>query len=162
MSEPVPWTLRPAEPADAEAIALIWHAGWRDGHLGHVPAALLEHRGLDDFRTRVPGRLSATTVAVTGAELTGFVVVEADEVEQVYVAAPARGSGVAAALLGHAERTVAAGHDTAWLAVNAANGRARRFYERSGWRDLGPVDYLAETADGPMPVPCRRYAKAVR
>ena len=70
-----------------------------------------------------------------------------------------RGTGVAAALLGEAERQVRAnGHPRAWLAVVAGNVRARAFYERSGWRDEGPFDYAA-AADVPISVPCRRYAK---
>ena len=46
-----------------------------------------------------------------------------------------------------------------WLAVVAGNGRARRYYERQGWSDAGPLDYQAETATGPVPVPVRRYVK---
>ena len=43
-----------------------------------------------------------------------------DEVEQVYVAADFRGTGVAAALIGEAERQVEAdGHRKAWLAIVA-------------------------------------------
>jgi hypothetical protein len=29
-------TLRPAAPADVDAIADMWHRGWLDGHLGHA------------------------------------------------------------------------------------------------------------------------------
>lgn len=161
MSGVVPWGLRVATAGDVEAIALVWHAGWRDGHLGHVPTGLLAHRGLEQFRDRVPGRLPATTVATVGADLVGFVVVHADEVEQVYVAAPARGSGVAGALLDHAERTVAERYAVAWLAVAAGNARARRFYESRGWHDTGSFDYPAETAAGPMLVPNQRYEKVL-
>ena len=63
-----------------------------------------------------------------------------DEVEQVYVGATARGTGLAATLLSEAEAQVAAaGHDTAWLAVATGNARARRFYERCGWVDEGDL-----------------------
>jgi hypothetical protein len=37
------------------------------------------------------------------------------------------------------------------------NQRARSFYSRLGWRDPGPVSYLAETEAGPLPVPSHRY-----
>jgi GNAT superfamily N-acetyltransferase len=87
---------------------------------------------------------------------------DADEVEQVYVATIHRGTGVAAALLGEAERLVAAAsHQRAWLAVVAGNARARRFYERSGWVDEGPFDYPTKTATGSISVPCRRYTNTV-
>jgi hypothetical protein len=58
--------LRPATPDDIDAIAEVWHAGWPEGHLGHVPEALLLHRRLADFRARVPALLDRTTVATIG------------------------------------------------------------------------------------------------
>ena len=48
------------------------------------------------------------------------------------------------------------------LAVVAGNARARAFYERCGWRDAGPVDYTASSENGPVSVPCQRYAKRVQ
>jgi ribosomal protein S18 acetylase RimI-like enzyme len=152
-------TLRPATPDDVDAIATLWHSGWIDGHLGHVPDALQEYRRLADFRERVPPRVPQTTVATAPSGIVGFVTVHDDEVEQIYVAASARGGGVAAPLLTHAEERIGARYDVAWLAVAVGNARARRFYERSGWRDAGALDYHAEIAGGRMLVPCRRYEK---
>jgi ribosomal protein S18 acetylase RimI-like enzyme len=139
-------TLRPATPDDVEAIATLWHGGWIDGHRGHVPDAPRVHQ---------------TTVAAAPSGIVGFVTVHDDEVEQIYVAASARGGGVAAPLLTHAEERIGARYDVAWLAVAVGNARARRFYERSGWRDAGALDYQAEIAGGRMVVPCRRYEKAL-
>ncbi len=156
------WRLRAATDDDVEAIALIWHAGWRDGHLGHIPEALLPHRRLEHFRARVPPRIPATTVAVAEGELLGFVTVHDAEVEQLFVDAAARGTGAASALLSHAEELIAARFDTAWLAVVEGNGRARRFYERSGWHDTGGFDYMAEIEGGRLAVPSRRYEKELR
>jgi ribosomal protein S18 acetylase RimI-like enzyme len=158
---PAGLALRRAVPEDGEAIAAVWHAGWADGHLGHVPEALAAHRSLDDFRRRVPKRLPETTVAVAGGRVVGFVMLHGDEVEQVYVAREARGGGAADALLAHAEREVARRAPVAWLAVAAGNARARRFYERNGWTDAGSLDYAAEVEGGTMVVPCRRYVKRV-
>jgi GNAT superfamily N-acetyltransferase len=101
-------------------------------------------------------------VAVVDGEIAGFVLVVDDEVEQVYVSAAHRGTGVADALLAEAERRVrASGHARAWLAVVAGNARARAFYERAGWRDEGPFDYGAAGDNGTIAVPCRRYTKQV-
>jgi hypothetical protein len=50
-----------------------------------------------------------------------------------------------------------AGHRRAWLAVVAGNQRARSFYSRLGWRDSGPMSYVAETEAGPFVVPTHRY-----
>lgn len=155
-------SLRSARPEDAAAVATIWRDGWRDGHLGHVPDALVAVQTPESFRTRAAERVGDTTVAVVGSEVAGFVMVVGDEVEQVYVSTRHRGSGVAGRLLAEAERLVAAGgHQRAWLAVAAGNARARRFYERCGWIDEGLFDYPAAGPDGTIAVPCHRYARPV-
>jgi GNAT superfamily N-acetyltransferase len=155
--------IRPAEPGDAAAVAEIWHSGWRDGHLGHVPDELVLVRTDESFRTRAADRVGDTTVAVVDGEVAGFVMVAGDEAEQVYVAAAHRGKGVADALLAETERQVREnGHELAWLAVVSGNARARAFYERMGWRDDGGFDYEASVEDGStVSVPCRRYVKPV-
>ena len=153
-------TLRTARAEDAGDIAEIWHRGWRDGHLGFVPQELVDVRTEASFRRRASERISDTTVATVDGAVVGFVMVVDDEVEQVYVAAAYRGTGVAKALIGEAERQVRAnGHRKAWLAVVAGNARARAFYERAAWVDEGRFDYLAAAEDGPIAVPCRRYTK---
>ena len=158
----VPATLRPATAADVDAIADVWHQGWVDGHVGHVPAALHPHRTLEHFRRRVPPRIPSITVAVADARILGFVTVHHDEVEQLFVAREARGTGVAAVLLRHAEGVIALRADVAWLAVANGNARARRFYERQGWTDVAAIDYQAEIEGGTIPVPCRRYERVLR
>lgn len=152
--------LRPATAADSDRVAEIWHAGWHDAHDGNVPGALVAARPRESFDRRAASRVADTTVAVVGDEVVGFVMVAGDEVDQVYVAAEHRGSGTAAPLLAAAERRIAAaGHPTAWLAVVPGNARARRFYERQGWRDDGWFEHDAPGPDGPIPVPCHRYVK---
>lgn len=155
--------LRPATPADAAAVAAIWHQGWRDGHLGNVPDALAAHRTPESFEARTAAHLPDTTVALVGGEVAGFIMVGNDEAEQVYVASAHRGSGLATTLLAEAERQIAAaGFPVAWLAVVPGNARARRFYERQGWHDTGGFTYDATTATGTFLVPCRRYEKPLR
>ena len=155
-------TVRPARPDDASAVAEIWWQGWGDGHLGNVPDDLVAIRTEESFGARAAERVGDTTVAVVDDQVVGFVMVVDDEVEQVYVSTKHRGSGIAAVLLAEAERQVRAnGHDQAWLAVVAGNARARRFYERNGWVDEGPFDYLASSAAGPIPVRSHRYVKSV-
>ncbi|MBP2184665.1 GNAT family N-acetyltransferase [Amycolatopsis magusensis] len=161
MNEPL---LRPATPADVVSIARIWYSGWRDGHLGHVPDALLAVRTEESFGVRAAEHVvdpaTRTVVAEVEGAVAGFVMVVGDEVEQVYVSSQHRGSGIAKLLLAEAERLVAAnGHRGAWLAVVAGNVRARRFYERRGWTDEGPFDHAAPHEDGPIPTPAHRYTK---
>ncbi len=147
--------LRHADPADIEAIAAIWHDGWRDGHLGHVPDGVLAHRTLEGFRRRTPPRLGQTTVATVDDEVVGFVTLAEDEVEQLYVVPAARGTGVAVTLLDHAEGVLSRTYDRAWLAVVAGNARARRFYERRGWVLTRAIDNEADD----IVIPALRYEK---
>lgn len=154
--------IRAATTADEGAIARIWHAGWADGHAGNVPDELYAHRTEQSYPPRVRERIPHTWVAERGGAVVGFVIVVGDELEQIYVDADARGSGVARSLLAHAESVIAeAGHPAAWLAVVRGNERALAFYRREGWTDAGPLDYEAETATGTVTVPCRRYVKSV-
>ena len=157
-------SIRPADAADMAAVADLWHEGWHDGHAGHVPDGLTAARTLAAFHERTPARVGDTAVAVgDDGSLLGFVMVVGDEVEQVFVARAARGSGLAAELLAEAERRVAtAGHAWAWLAVVVGNARARRFYERHGWVDRGDLPYEVTAGGRTFVSPCRRYVKQVR
>lgn len=160
MSAPSRVTLRPAQPEDASAIAEIWYLGWRDGHLGSVPSELIAARPEASFHTRAARRTDDTVVAVVDGHLGGFVMVAADEIEQLYVSASHRGQGVADLLIAEGERAIKdGGHPRAWLAVVAGNTRARRFYERRGWSNEGPFDYAAAGEQGTITVPCLRYVK---
>jgi GNAT superfamily N-acetyltransferase len=155
--------LRPAHAGDERLIAEIWERGWRDGHLGHVPAELISVRTSDTFLTRSTERLNETTVGVVDGEVAGFVMVVDDEIEQMYVASNHRGTGIADLLMEDAERQIReAGHPVAWLAVVAGNVRARRFYERRGWSDDGLFDHRAPSDQGPVIVPAHRYVKQLR
>ncbi|MGY1894999.1 hypothetical protein [Nocardia gipuzkoensis] len=144
--------LRRARPEDASAVAEIWSPGRRDAHLGNVPDTLLAVRPRDSFDTRAAERVGDTVVATVGVAA-GFVMVDEDEVDQVYVAAH-RGTGLAALLLAAAEQRVRAnGHDHAW--------RARRFYGNQGWTDQGAFTRAAPGPNGPVSVPAHRYTKPV-
>ncbi|MEO5853167.1 MAG: GNAT family N-acetyltransferase, partial [Nocardioides sp.] len=154
--------LRPARFDDAPAVARIWYAGWQDAHLGNVSDELVEARPRSSFDDRALERVRDTAVAEVDGEVVGFVMVVGNEVDQVFLAEPHRGSGLAALLLAEAERLVLAdGHPEAWLAVVPGNARARRFYERRGWHDDGSFSYRAPAGSGHVLVPCRRYVKDV-
>jgi len=141
-------------------IAEIWQAGWHDAHDGNVPVELVTARDEASFRERAALRVADTTVALVDGEVAGFVMIEADEADQVYVSAGHRGAGVADALMVDAEsRLRASGHTRAWLAVVGGNVRARRFYERHGWTDEGPFEHRAPGPNGPISVPAHRYTR---
>lgn len=153
--------IRAARPQDATRIAAIWEQAWHDGHDGHVPDELVAERTPETFLPRARERVERSWVGELDGAVAGFVTTHDDEVEQVFVAPEARGSGLAVALLQRAERAIRdAGHPRAWLSVVAGNERARRFYARQGWRDAGPSVHLASTvAGGTIEVPVRRYEK---
>ncbi len=154
--------MRPATAADATEIATIWWSGWRDGHTGNVPDALVALRTAESFERRARERIQDATVATVSGEVAGFVMVVDDELEQVYVAAEHRGSQVASGLIAAGESIVARrGFDTAWLAVVEGNARARRFYERCGWSNAGRLDYVVEDGGVIIDVPTLRYEKHV-
>lgn len=130
----------PADDAQVEALARLWHDAWQDAHAAILPAALARIRTVDNFRERLQAALPHVRVARFDGRPVGFCIVEGDELYQLFVAAQARGSGVAAALIDDAEASMAAaGVRTAWLACAIGNDRAARFYEKCGWRRAGDM-----------------------
>lgn len=99
---------RDATPADAEAIARLWHAGWRDAHDGVLPEALARHRTLESFRGRMQHALAETRAAGPAGSPVAFYMLKDDELYQFYVGAEARGTGLAAALIADAQSRRAA------------------------------------------------------
>jgi ribosomal protein S18 acetylase RimI-like enzyme len=163
MTEPV---LRPATADDVDAIATLFHRGWHDVHPGRVPDGLTARRTPEAFLDRVRQRVAETddtTVADVGGTVAGFIIVDRDEAEQVYVDRAFRGSGVAALLLAEAERQIAeAGYAVAWLVVVRGNDRAQAFYAKQGWVDEGDHDYPVTALGQSFISPCRRFTKRVR
>ncbi|PJJ71705.1 ribosomal protein S18 acetylase RimI-like enzyme [Diaminobutyricimonas aerilata] len=154
--------LRAARGSDVDDIARIWEAGWRDAHADCVPEALSAFREASMYPPRVRARLGGTWVALRHGVVAGFVVVHGDELEQLYVAAAARGTGIGVALLRHGAAVIAAGgYERAWLAVATGNVEARGFYECAGWADAGPISYAAEAGEASVEVPCRRLELAL-
>lgn len=161
LTGPVPPLLvRPAQPDDVAAVAEIFHLGWHDGHDGHVSQELARVRTAASFAERAAARLPDTLLVLCGEEVAGFVVVHDDELEQVYVAAAYRGTGVVTRLLEEGLSAVRdRGHARSWLAVAPGNTRARRCYEREGWVEGALLDYQAEGPHGPISTPCLRYER---
>ena len=155
-------TLRPAGDGDVDEIGDVWHEAWHAGHARHVPPELLGYRTRDHFHGRAAELIGRTTVAADRSGLAGFVTVTDDELEFLFVAERARGTGIAAELLTRGEQQIAGEHRAAWLEVVAGNARARRFYERQGWRDCGARDGVIVTPAGDVVVAYHRYEKWLR
>lgn len=154
--------IRPAEPADLDPLAQLWLEGWTEAHAAHVPPELTAKRPLDSFRRRLEGygdRLR--TAGPVGAPL-GMCVVTGDELDQIFVAHAARGTGLAAALLADGEaRLAASGVTRAHLLCVIENTRAARFYEKYGWKNTGPSRESVFTDDGPFEFTVLRFEKTL-
>lgn len=149
----------PVEP-DLEPLADLWHSGWRDGHLAIVPEALARLRARDNFRDRLLARWNALRVAGPEGAPLGFHLILEDELNQFYLAAEARGTGLASAMMEDAEGCFrAAGVLRAWLACSIGNVRAARFYEKAGWVRTGVETIACETSEGPFPLDVWRYER---
>jgi putative acetyltransferase len=128
------FALRDFHEADLPALIELWVAAWSESGFAI------------DFEARrawIADRLRAHRAAggtiVVGLDAVGrpagFVTFDPANgyLDQLCVAPDERGSGLASALLDAAKRLSAG---VVELDVNEANGRARRFYEREGFRSL--------------------------
>lgn len=153
---------RPALPADLDPLARLWHEGWREAHLAHVPAELTARRTLQSFRARLESfGDDLRTAGPEGAPL-GFCAIRADELDQLFVAPEARGTGLAATLLADGEARLAArGVRRPHLLCVIRNTRAARFYERHGWKNMGISREAVATEDGPFAFDVLRFEKTL-
>ena len=153
---------RPLE-SEVDQIGTVWYDAWQDAHAGIVPAELTRVRTLESFRQRLRDGLDAVRVIGPPNAPTGFCMIKDDELYQLFVAGPARGTGGAAELLDDGEaRLAASGIATAFLACAIGNDRAARFYEKHGWTRVGIMANRLETPTGEMVLDVWRYEKDVR
>jgi GNAT superfamily N-acetyltransferase len=152
--------VRPADSAEIDPLAQLWHDAWHGSHAALAPPELVRLRTLPSFRDRIAVKLPhISVVGPSGAPL-GFCAIKDDELNQLFVSVQAHGAGVAAALIADAEARLAAnGVELAWLACAVGNMRAARFYEKSGWRNAGTFVMMSETSIGPFPVDQWRFEK---
>lgn len=147
-----------AGPDDSERLVILFHGCFREtfGDLydsqdltlfldEHTPKSWRDQLESDDFAVRL---------AEEGKELVGFVKLgplrlpvepkgEAVELRQLYVRAPWQGSGAARELMdwvmAEARRR---GAEELYLSVFTENHRARRFYGRFGFDEVGPYAFM--------------------
>ncbi len=155
--------VRDAAASEIDRLAKIWSDGWQDAHAKLLPAELARLRTLSSFRERIAAALGRVRVVGPLDEPIGFSMIKGAELYQLYVAAQARGSRVAAVLLLDAEtRLREAGVLTAWLTCAIGNERAARFYEKHGWIRTGTVLADLEVASGTFPLEVWRYEKPLQ
>jgi ribosomal protein S18 acetylase RimI-like enzyme len=152
--------VRPADAAEIDGLARLWHDVWHETHAPLQPAELIRLRTLESFRERLQAVFPDIRVAGPPGTPIGFCAIRGAELYQLFVSSAARGAGVAAALIADAEARLAQrGVATAWLVCAIGNHRAARFYEKSGWRLTGTIVNPAETSLGPFPLQEWRYEK---
>jgi GNAT superfamily N-acetyltransferase len=128
--------IRRATLADAAAIAMVQARSWRHAYADIVASEDMPEPEQQEHRLAeyIAGG-GAVYVSQQGDQVAGFAVLNGDELRAIYVDPPAQGAGVGTALLQAAvEALRAAGHAEAFLWTFEANGLARAFYERHGWR----------------------------
>ncbi|MEA2782278.1 MAG: hypothetical protein QOK29_3822 [Rhodospirillaceae bacterium] len=155
-------TVRSARHREIGALAGLWYEGWQDAHAAIVPEALARARTRESFAERLKAALDDVRVIGPAGAPLGFRMVKGDELYQLYVAAEARGAGIAAALLADAEmRLNRNGVERAWLACAIGNERATRFYEKYGWRREGTFVSRLDTVNWPFDLEVWRYEKHI-
>jgi GNAT superfamily N-acetyltransferase len=141
-------SVRRARPADAHAIGHVHVRTWQAAYRHAFPAEVLESLSTDEREGNWRDRLEegmVAWVAEAQGRVVGFVSVgpsrtedDTGELYAIYVLPEAWGTGAAAGLMAEAKDWFAQeGYATAMLWVLADNPRARRFYEREGWRAEG-------------------------
>jgi len=144
-----PWSIRAAGPDDAGGIAALHVASWRWAYRGLLADGVLDAMSVDDRAAMWAELLAGDDVAVLVAErdgvLAGFASAGASrddsaglqtgEVAAIYLAEAEAGTGLGRALFSRIQDELRSlGFTRATLWVLETNARARRFYEREGWR----------------------------
>ncbi|MEM8871299.1 MAG: GNAT family N-acetyltransferase [Pseudomonadota bacterium] len=142
------------------ALVELWFYAWHEAHDLHVPPELIDFRTRAFFARRIAGMGGSMRVAGPSGTPLGFCAIEGNEIDQLFTAPAARGSGLAQRLIGDGEERIKiAGHAVATLSVLPENLAAIRFYGKCGWRELGIETDDLKTDAGPYTLPVLRMEK---
>ncbi|PZF05437.1 GNAT family N-acetyltransferase [Curtobacterium sp. MCLR17_040] len=142
--------MRPAAPADADAIAHVHTVSWRETYGRFVDDPDTSPwfdagRRVDMWRSTLesPDVREAVQVTLDSTGVVGFAAAQTtpEELTTLYVLARAHGTGAGQALL---DTVLADRPASLWVAAD--NPRAHAFYRRNGFTPDG-----AESAFGPIP-----------
>ncbi len=173
LAEFAPGQVRAAGPDDAQGIAAVHVATWRDAYAGLLPdevlAGLEVGERAERWRSRLaePGEGVFALVFEANGHLQGFVSggpsrdeFPGGEVYAIYVDPACQGRGAGRRLLAAATRLLAdAGFTDASLWVLAGNRPARGFYESQGWHCDGTEQPW--TLSGGASLPEVRYVRTL-
>jgi GNAT superfamily N-acetyltransferase len=155
--------VRPAEPDDLDALALLWRDVWTVSHAPMMPEELIKLRTLESFHERLEHMIGDIRVIGPQGAPIGFCAIKDDELYQMFVSSAAQGTGAAALLMADGEaRLRANGVKTTWLSCAIGNDRAARFYEKLGWRRAGVMMNQVDTSAGLFALETWRYEKTLQ
>lgn len=157
-------TYRPADVSDAEAIDTVFRHSFKNtfGHL-YRPEDLEAFLGkftLDNWQAELADERFRIRIAEADGQPVGYVKMgppelpvtrerPAIEIRQFYLLQEWHGVGVAQALMDWAmDEARGRGAEDIYLTVFTDNHRARRFYQRYGFEEIGPYKFMVgEQAD---------------
>lgn len=127
-----PVSVRPAMPADYDAVVTVWKEGWDSIGISNTADEAVTW---DMLRARLPVEVAATWslyVAEVAGEIVGMLALEVadNHLCQLFVAPHAQSAGIGKALLAFCRDTMPG---EIWLTTAAENQRARDWYEHEGF-----------------------------
>ena len=142
--------IRSATRQDAEALAAIQDAAWREGFRGVVEQRPPLERVREGFAERLEQRERTLLVAEEDGEIRGFVSFGDGEIHALYVHPASWRQGIGRALLNRAlEEMRTTGDEEATLWSLAVNARATAFYQANGFEADAATRVRPETGNAP-------------
>lgn len=143
--------IRPARPADIEALQRVASRAWHAAHEPIIGTEAVEkflddYYDADSFRSEIGDEETVFAVSADGAGApVGFVSARPTEDDaaifdlgRIYVLPDRWGEGIGRRLLSHAEQKIEeCGGERVRLGVMAENDRAVEFYESAGYERVG-------------------------
>ncbi len=128
--------IRRAEPVDASAAVEIMLAA-RHAAVPAIPPLVHSDDEVRNWFKQIVMTTCDVWLAIIDDNIAGLLVLDGNEIDQLYVAPNNTSSGLGSALIDHA-KVVAHAHLELWTFAN--NHGARRFYERHGFVKIGFTD----------------------
>jgi ribosomal protein S18 acetylase RimI-like enzyme len=166
-------SLRPATPADAQALAAVHIASWRVAYRGLVPDSTLAGLDVDRraqrFREALAAGSEETSLLEEQGTVLGFVTLGncrdqdldaqvTGEIWGIYLAPEHWRQGLGRSLCRQAEQILRSrGYTQVALWVFEGNDNARRFYEAMGFQ----ADGASKTLNPGAPLKAIRYRKSL-
>jgi ribosomal protein S18 acetylase RimI-like enzyme len=136
MTDPACFTVDEAQPKDAPAIATI-HLTSRRRAMPYLRRPHTDDETRDFFAQVVGDRRQAWWVVRHRGQVVGYMLIDGENLDHLYVSPSCQGRGFGSALLDWA-KALSPGRLVLW--TFQPNARARSFYEARGFRSIGQTD----------------------